>query len=357
MKSTNLKPKAVILVGGPGIRLRPLTEDRPKSVVPVLNRPAMEYTFAYLKQYGIKDIILAMNYLPDAFRDCFGDGSRCGVRLTYCLEKEPLGTAGAVKNAEPFLDGTFLVLNGDIFTDLNLADMLACHREKKAKATISLTWVDDPSAFGVVETDRQQKVKSFIEKPPLAEATTHWINAGIYILEPEVLKYVPANTCYMFERGLFPGLLEAGEPVFGYPYRGFWLDMGTPGKYFSLNVDLMTSKTKSPLIASMEPAKDGIRRGANVTVHPSVTITPPVIIGDGCRVGQGVRLTGPVVMGQDCRLDEGAIVENAVLWDNITVGSNARLANCIISSRAVIASHREIHNSIVTSSNTVPLPK
>jgi mannose-1-phosphate guanylyltransferase len=357
MKSTNRKPKAVILVGGPGMRLRPLTEDRPKSLVPVLNRPAMEHTFAYLKQYGIEDIILAMNYLPDVIQDCFGDGRPCRVRLTYCLEKEPLGTAGAVKNLEAYLDSTFFVLNGDIFTDLNLADMLAFHREKKAKATISLTWVDDPSAFGVVETDRQQKVKRFIEKPPRAEATTHWINAGIYILESEVLKYIPSNTHYTFEKGLFPGLLEAGEPVYGYPYRGFWLDMGTPGKYFSLNMDLLMSKVKSPLIAPFASDKEGIRCGADVNINPAAVITPPLMIGDGCLIGPGVTIRGPVVMGRDCRLGESAVVENAVLWDNITVGANARLANCIVSSRVVIRANQEVINCIVTPTNTVPLPR
>ena len=339
------------------MRLRPLTEDRPKSVVPVLNRPAMEHMFAYLKQYGIEDIILAMNYLPDVIQSYFGDGRQCGVRLTYCLEKEPLGTAGAVKNAETYLDNTFFVLNGDVFTDMNLADMMDLHRIKKSKATISLTWVDNPSAFGVVETDDNQKVKRFIEKPPLAEATTHWINAGTYILEPDVLKRIPSNTHYMFERGLFPALLEAGEPVYGYPYRGFWLDMGNPEKYFGLNIELLMSRAKSPLIAPLEPGNNGIRCGADVSVHPAAVITPPVMIGDGCRIGREVRLTGPVVMGRDCRLGEGAVVENAVLWDNISIGANARVANCIISSRAVIGSGCEFINSIVTPSNTVPLQR
>jgi mannose-1-phosphate guanylyltransferase len=350
------KLKAVILVGGPGMRLRPLTEDRPKSVVPVLNRPAMEYTFAYLKQYGIEEIILAMSYLPDVITEYFGDGSRCGVRLTYCVEKEPLGTAGAVKNAAAYLDGTFLVMNGDVFTDLNLADMIAWHQAEKSLATISLTWVDDPSAFGVVETDSRQKVKRFIEKPPLAEATTHWINAGTYILEPEVLTRIPAATHYMFEHGLFPGLLAAGEPVYGYPYRGFWLDMGNPSKYFSLNMDLLTAKVKSPLTAAMAPAVGGIACGAGVTLHPSAIITPPVIIGGGSRIGAGVKVKGPVVMGRDCRLDEGAVVENSVLWDNIAIGTKARLSHCIVSSRAVIAGDREVRDCVLTPSHSVPLP-
>ena len=204
------KPKAVILVGGPGTRLQPLTYDIPKPMVPILNKTFMEYTLAYLKQFGIEDIILALNYLPGVFHNYFGDGSQFGVRLAYCLEKNPMGTAGAVKNAEQYLNSTFIVLNGDTFTNLDITDMLALHHNKGAKATISLTWVDNPSAFGVVETDSAQMVKRFIEKPPPGEATTNWINAGTYILEPEVLGHIPTNSHYMFEKGLFPLLLKLG---------------------------------------------------------------------------------------------------------------------------------------------------
>jgi mannose-1-phosphate guanylyltransferase len=347
--------KAVILVGGPGMRLRPLTEDRPKPVVPVLNFPAMAHTFAYLKEYGVDDIILAMNYLPDVIKGYFGDGSRCGVKLTYCIEKEPMGTAGAVKNVSEHLDSSFFVFNGDIFTTLNLKEMLASHRKNKAKATISLTWVEDPSAFGVVETDDNQKVKRFIEKPPLAEATTHWINAGTYILEPDVLKYIPPNTHYMVERGLFPGLLAADEPVYGFPYQGFWLDMGNPLTYFSLSMAILESKVKSPLFAPLPPGKDGYRLGAGVDLHTSAKVTAPVIIDGGCRIGKSVHLKGPVVIGRDCRIEEGAVVENSILWDNINIGSNARLENCIVCSRAVIKPGQEYSNCIITATTAVPL--
>ncbi len=347
--------KAVILVGGPGMRLRPLTEDRPKSVVPVLNHPAIEHTFAYLKKYGVTDIILAVNYLPEVIQQYFGDGSRCGIKLIYNMEKEPLGTAGAVKNAARYIDGTFLVFNGDIFTDLNLADMLAFHQKNKAKATISLTWVDDPSRFGVVETNASQKVKRFIEKPPLAEATTHWINAGTYVLEPDVLDYIPENQHYMFENGLYPGLLKAGEPVYGFPYRGFWLDMGTPATYFSINSDLLTSKVSSPLIKPLKPGNAGICCGEGVTIHPSAKIIAPVLIGSGCRIGAKVRVTGPVVMGPDCRLEDGSVVENAILWDNVTVRTNASLSHCIACSRTVIQD--KVSDIIITNGKTAPLPR
>ncbi len=347
------KLTAVILVGGPGLRLRPLTDDRPKSVLPVLNRPFIEHTIAYLKQFGIEDIVLTLNYLPDVIRGYLGDGSRCGVRLTYCLEEEPLGTAGAVENAASYLDGTFLVLNGDIFTDMNLADMLAFHRDKKAKATISLAWVDDPSAFGVVETDDEKKVKRFIEKPPLTEAATNWINAGIYVLEPEVLELIPSNTHYMFEKGLFPLLLDTGEPVYGYPYRGYWLDMGTPDKYFSLNVDLLSSKVASPLVSLS--GQNGIYYNRDVIIHPSAEISPPVLIGSGSRIGQGVNIRGPVVIGRECRLEQDAGIENVLLWDNIDIGAGARLSRSVVSSDMSVRANQDITNRVLTPSQTATL--
>lgn len=345
--------KAVILVGGPGTRLQPLTNNKPKSIVPVLNRPAMEHMIAYLKQFGVEDVILTLNYLPDMIQGLFGDGRDFGVQLTYCLEKEPLGTAGAVKNAAAHLESTFIVLNGDIFTEMDLTDMLSFHTGNNARATIALTWVENPSAFGVVETDGRHRVKRFIEKPPPGEETTNWINAGTYILEPEVLEYIPANRHYMFEKGLFPRLLDAGEPVYGYPYRGYWLDMGTLEKYFALNIDLLLSKVHSPLI--QDSRQDGIYLGPDVTLHPSAAITAPSIIGSGCRIGKEVRIAGPVTIGRDCLLENGASLENTVLWDGVRIGEGARLNRCIVSSNSIIGSHQEMTGCVVTPAQTVPL--
>jgi NDP-sugar pyrophosphorylase family protein len=346
--------KAVILVGGFGTRLRPLTDNRPKPILPVVNRPFLEHTIAHLKQFGIEDIILAMSYLPGAIREYFGDGERCGVRLTYCMEEEPLGTAGAVKNAAAYLDRPFIVLNGDdVFIEMNLDEVFAFHRDKKAKATIFLTWVENPSAFGVVETDANQKVQRFIEKPPLAEATTHWINAGGYILEPEVLDYIPPGQHYMFEKGLFPLLLEKGKPVFAFEYQGYWLDMGTPEKYFSLNMDLLTGKVSSPLLG--EDNKSGLSYGENVAIHPSAVITAPVVIDSGCRIGPGVKIIGPAVIGRECRLEGGVGLKNAVIWDGVSIGANAMLRHCIISNDAVIDNNENIVDMVVTPGRTVPL--
>jgi mannose-1-phosphate guanylyltransferase len=345
--------KAVILVGGPGTRLQPLTYDTPKSMVPVLNKPFMEHTIAYLRHFGIEEIILTLNYLPEVIQNYFGDGSKVGARLAYCVEGNPMGTAGAVKNAEKYLDDTFVVLNGDVFTDLDIADMLACHQRQGAKATISLSWVDNPSAFGVVETDHDGRVRRFMEKPRPNEATTNWINAGTYILEPEVLQYIPANSHYMFERGLFPLLLEMDKPVYGYPFSGYWLDMGTPGKYLSLNCALLSSEASSPLTDSLN--KGGICCGHDVTIHPSARIVAPVVIGDNCQIGQGVHISGPVVIGADCHIEEGASIQDAVLWSRARVGANARLRRCIVGSHTSIEPDSQVADYVVTHSETTPL--
>jgi len=339
--------KAVILVGGEGTRLRPLTYEVPKSMVPVLNRPFLEHTIAYLKQYGIDNIVLAMSYLPESFREHFGDGSKLGVKLTYSIEDNPLGTAGAVKNTEEHLTGTFVVFNGDIFTELDIADMLAFHRDKRAKATIALTWVDNPSAFGVVETDSTGRVQSFIEKPPPGQTTTNWINAGAYILEPEVLEHVPAGRHYMFEKGLFPLLLELGEPVYGYPFDGYWLDMGTLEKYHRLNCDLASLKTNSSLINNL--SKDRLQRGENVIIHHSAQIAGTTIINDRCQIGARVHIKGPVVIGADCCIADGACLERAVLWKKVKVGAGANLQQCVIGNNAQIGENEQVINCVVTS--------
>jgi len=344
--------KAVLLVGGPGTRLRPLTDNCPKPILPVLNRPFLEHTLACLKQFNINDVVLTMSYLPEIIQAYFGDGKRFGMNLIYCHEKEPLGTAGAVKNASAYLDSPFVVLNGDnVFLEMNFNEVLAFHQNKKAKATIFLTRVKNPSAYGVVEIDDNQKVQRFVEKPPPGTETTDMINAGGYILEPEVLEHIPAGQHYMFEKGLFPRLLDIDQPVYGYTYKGYWLDMGTPQKYYNLNMDLLLAKTKSPLhIKYDSDARDN-------DIHPSVKITGPLIIDRGCKIGPGVSIKGPVIIGKECIIHDGVSLEKAILWDNISIGKNSQLNKCIIASNTVIADNSKIKDSVITPSKTVPLSK
>jgi mannose-1-phosphate guanylyltransferase len=335
MGRTNAPMKAVILVGGEGTRLRPLTYDTPKPMVPVLNRPFLEHTIAHLKKCWVNNIILAVSYLPEVVQDYFDDGSNLGVRLTYAIESSPLGTAGAVKNAERSLDATFAVLNGDIFSGLDVAEMLDFHRSKRAKATIALTRVHNPCAFGVVEADSDGRIRQFIEKPSPNQVTTNWINAGVYILEPEVLEHVPPSSHYMFERGLFPLLLEQGDPIYCYPFSsGYWLDMGTPEKYLQLNCDLLLAKADSFLIDSL--GSDAVRIEESATIHSSAEIVGPAIIGSNCCISRGVRIRDSVVIGPDCYIGEDAILEEAVLWKGANIGRGATLKRCVVGCNTTI---------------------
>ena len=342
--------KAVILVGGEGTRLQPLTHVIPKPMLPVLNRPFLEHTIAYLKKYAVEDIILALSYLPEVIQDYFGDGSKLGVQLTYAVESHPLGTAGAVKNVEQYLDDTFVVLNGDIFTVLDIADMLTFHQHKRAKASIALTRVDNPCAFGVVDADSDGRIQRFIEKPSPDQVTSNWINAGIYILEPEVLGHVPIGSHYMFEKGLFPLLLELGEPVYGYQFSGHWLDMGTPEKYLCLNRDLLLSKAKSVLINRL--SKDEVWCDQDVIIHPSAKITGPVIIASGCRIGQRVHIKGPVIIGPNCYLGDDVSLEETVLWRGVNIGVGAVLKQCVIGNDTKVTAKDQVTNRVVTSQSS-----
>ncbi len=309
--------KAVILIGGEGTRLRPLTCHTPKAIVPILNRPYLEHQLRYLSKHGIKDIILAMGYLPHLIQDCLGDGSRFGVQMTYLMEKSPLGTAGAVKNAETLLSEPFLVFNGDILTEIDLSDMIMRHREIRPKASIALTPVDNPTLYGVVETNAAGRVKRFVEKPKREEVTSNMINAGIYIFEPEVLAHIPASRHFMFEHHLFPLLLDMGEPILSYPSAAYWIDIGTPEKYLKANHDLLLKLGKE------------VRAEGKVQVHATARIEGPALIAEGCSIGADARLKGPLAIGGGCEIGDGAVLEGAVLWHGVKVGKGAVLRNCV----------------------------
>lgn len=320
--------KAVILVGGEGTRLRPLTCNLPKPMVPVVNRPFLEHTIEYLKRHRIEDIILAMGYLPGRIQEHFGDGSKLGVKLTYVVEASPLGTAGAVKNLAQHLDDKpFLVFNGDMFTDIDLTRVVSFHRRRGAVATIVLTRVDDPTRYGTVEADAKGRVRRFIEKPGWDAVTSFMINAGTYVLNPAVLDYIPDNTYFMFEQGVFQALLSEGRPVYSYPSNAYWIDLGTPEHYLQLHYDLLQGKSTR---FSLAAGTGTIQVGEGSVLHSSAQITGSVLIGNNCTVSSGVKLIGPCVIGSDCYLGEGAIVEGSVVWGGTRIGVGARLKNCIV---------------------------
>jgi mannose-1-phosphate guanylyltransferase len=326
--------KAVILVGGEGTRLRPLTVNVPKPMLPVVNRPFLEHVLEYLKSHGIHDVILSMGYRSEVIERHFGDGKDFGINLRYVVESSPLGTAGGVKNVERYIDGTFLVFNGDILTDLDLRAMIDFHRRRGAKATISLTPVDDPTSYGLVETDTDGHVQRFIEKPRLEDVTTNLINAGTYILEPDVLDLIPADTYHMFERGVFPDLLSRHDPIYGYRSDAYWIDIGTPAKYMSVQRDILNGRIQR-LGTTLVPSS-GIRIGTGTVIDPSAKMTGPAVLGDGVRVAAGARISGPVVVGDDCSIGPDAIVEEAILWPRVRITARAKLSGAILGADVVV---------------------
>ncbi len=329
--------KAIILAGGEGTRLRPLSCNIAKVMVPLSNRPFLEHLIGYLKKYNVNDIILTLGYLPEQIQSYFGDGSKFGVRITYLVEDFPLGSAGAVKNAEKFVTEPFFVFNGDIFTDIDLGEMVNLHQEKKATVSIALAPVDDPTPYGVVETDAENKVERFLEKPSWDEVTTNMINAGIYILEPSIFSYIPPNVFFTFERDIFPSWLEKGQAIYAYSCEAFWTDVGTPEKYLKLQHDLL--------------AGEGVRFEGESFIHPTAQIKGAVIIGQGCSVDKKCMVTGPAVLGSGCQIKESAVVEGAVLWQNCEVGKEAKLRNCILASSCWVGEGSEVWDNCVLGDN------
>src|SRR5215510_11218568 len=274
--------KGLILAGGKGTRLRPLTLNTPKPVVPVANSPFLLFQIDLMRSAGISEIILSLSYQPRKIEDLLKDGSDYGVWIRYAVEGTPLGTGGAFKNAEEHIDSTAVVFNGDVLTNIDLADVVAHHRKKGAVATIVLTPVENPSAYGLVETNPDGWIQRFIEKPGPDEITCNTINAGIYVLEPAVLKYMPKGEPYSFERGLFPTLLEQKESVLSFVLDKYWIDIGTPQKYLEVHLDILSHKFVSPRIG-----KSALDRAM---LPPGTAVDDKSIVGHDVVIRGGVRI-------------------------------------------------------------------
>jgi len=339
--------KAVILVGGQATRLLPLTCNIPKALIPVLNIPFLEHVIHHLSKHQIKDIILAQGHLAQSIESYFGDGSRLGVKINYVVEDTPLGTAGAVKNAERYLDETFLMLNGDIFTDLDITALIDFHQERRAKATIALTPVDDPTSYGLIETDTEERITRFLEKPKPSQVTTNMINAGTYALEPEILAQIPPQTKVSIEREVFPLLIEQGKPVYAYPSSAYWMDTGTPEKYLQLHRDLLNGES------SQYASPGEVVIGEQSHIHPTAQIEGPVMIGSNCTIGRKVRLTGPVVIGAGCTILEDAVIEESTIWCNTQIGQHVNLRNSIIANNCCLNADNTIEDSVLGDNVTI----
>lgn len=321
--------RAVLMAGGSGTRLRPLTCDLPKPMVPILNRPIAEHIINLLKRHQITEVIATLHYLPDVIRDYFHDGSDFGVQMTYAVEEDqPLGTAGCVKNIAELLDRTFLVISGDSITDFDLSAAIRFHKRRQSKATIVLTRVPNPIEFGVVITDEEGAIRRFLEKPATSEIFSDTVNTGIYILEPEVLDYLPANRESDFSKDLFPLLLDKGIPMYGYIAEGYWCDVGHLDAYREAQYDGLHGNVK--LDFAYEERSSQVWIGQNTYIDPTARIEPPVSIGHNCRIGARVQIEGGTVIGDNVTIGAEASLKRPIVWNGAIIGEEAHLSACVI---------------------------
>lgn len=326
--------KAIIMAGGKGTRLRPLTCKLPKPMVPIATRPMMEYIIRLLHQYGLVDIGVTLFYLPEIIRNYFGTGGEYGVKLSYYTEESPLGTAGSVKNAEDFLDETFLVISGDALTDINLKEAIDFHRRRKALATLVLTRVSNPLEYGVVITGEDGRIRRFLEKPGWGEVFSDTINTGIYILEPEIFNFYEKDKAVDFSKDLFPKLLAAGAPLYGYVAEGYWSDVGNLEQYRQANYDLLSGAVKlTPPGREISP---GIWAGEGAEIDHRAEIEPPVVLGEYARIKKGATVGGCTVVGNHSLIQEDASIKRSVLWNHAYVGTSSEIRG------AILAAHTHI---------------
>lgn len=343
--------KAVIMAGGEGSRLRPLTCGRPKPMVPVLNRPIMTHIIELLKLHGITDIGVTLQYMPEAIRDHFGNGAEYGVNLRYFVEETPLGTAGSVKNAAAFLDETFLVISGDALTDLDLTRAVEFHKKQGSVATLVLTRVDYPLEYGVVITSEDGRITQFLEKPSWGEVFSDTVNTGIYVLEPEVLEYFAPGQMFDFSKDLFPLLLREKRPLFGIVLPGYWCDIGNLQQYLEAHHDALSGKVKMRIPGTEINPQVWVEEGA--FIHPEALVEGPVLIGANCQLASGAEIEPYTLLGQGCLVQKGASIKRSVLWNNVYVGAGAALRGAVVCSRVQVQAKAGIYEGAVVGDDSI----
>ncbi|HEY5999730.1 MAG TPA: NDP-sugar synthase [bacterium] len=342
---------AIILAGGKGTRLRPLTLARPKPVVPLANRPFLAYQLEALRAAGIRRAVLSLSYRPEAVQAAIRGFSPRGLALSYTVEDEPLGTGGAVRYAAAGRTGTLVVLNGDVLSTVDLGAVLAFHRARRAQATIVLTPVEDPTAYGLVQLGRDGRVQGFLEKPSWDEVSTNTVNAGVYVLETELLRHFPAGHCSI-ERDFFPRLVQERVPFYGFVHGGYWLDIGTSEKYLQAHRDLLEQPERRH--RGYRRRGSGLWLGAGVVTGERLLAMGRALIGPGTTCGDGVQLHKAVAVGSGCRIGSRAVLENCVLWDGVEVGEGARLKGCVLGDGVSVGANTSLAGLVLGDGARVP---
>ncbi|MEI6512403.1 MAG: mannose-1-phosphate guanyltransferase [bacterium] len=338
--------KAVVMAGGEGTRLRPVTAQKPKPLVPICNRPIMEHIICLLRKHGIIDIVTTLHYLADEIQGYFGDGADWGVNLIPSIEDTPLGTAGSVKQAEEYLkDDTFVIVSGDALTDVDLEKAIKFHKEKGSMATLILYRVQNPLEFGVVVTEEDGRILRFLEKPSWSEVFSDTVNTGMYILEPEIFDYMQPGESFDFSHDLFPALLRDGKPIYGYIMEEYWCDVGSLQQYREAQQQLLGKQVNLEIPGQEQASQVWIEPGTNI--DPTAQIIPPVCIGRNCKI-KANSVVGPyTVLGDNTIIDENARVERSILWDSVYIGPNTNVQGSTICSRVTIKEDCHVNEDVV----------
>ena len=344
--------QAVIMAGGEGTRLRPLTSLRPKPMVPVVNQPVMEHIIGLVRHHGIEDVVATLAFLPKVIQDYFGDGEEWGIKISYALEETPLGTAGSVKNAEALLEQeTFLVISGDALTDFDLTKVIDFHREKGGAVTIALKSVPDPLEFGVVITAEDGRVERFLEKPTWGQVFSDTINTGIYVIEPWVLDLVPKGESFDFSADLFPLLMEQGHELYGCVLEGYWCDIGSRETYVQAHRDVLDGEAMVYIPGVL--AREGLWIGEGAKIDPDATLGNHIVIGENVNVRAGAVIGDYTVIGDNCVIGSDTRVSHSVLWTDTFVGMGAQVAGAVLCRRVDVRARAQVDIGVAIGDETM----
>lgn len=343
--------KAVVMAGGVGSRLRPLTIERPKPMVPIVNKPVLGHILDLLKQHQITEVIITVQYLANLIQDFFGDGSSFGMKIHYCVEETPLGTAGSVKKAQELLNDTFLVISGDALTNINLTKLVAYHHNVKTLATLALFSLPNPTEYGVITINSQGQITRFQEKPGRGTVMSDHVNTGIYVLEPEILDFFDPNTPFDFAKDLFPMVHERGEPLYGYIASGYWCDVGNIPEYMRATADALHGKVEG--LGLGHYLGNGLWVGDDVEIAPDAKLEGPIYLGNSVQIKSGAVIRGPAVIRDYTVIDNEAQIDRTILWRNCYIGERVQISGAVICRQCSLKNNATVFEGAVIGDGTI----